>query len=158
MNERIKKIRKVKGLSQEKFGEQLGVTKTSISRLEAGINNVTDTMAKLICSEYNVNLEWLKSGQGKMFIESDTISLDEYAKAKGATNLEINIVKSYFELDPNIRKLLIKHFKSALSKEHSIKTNNLSVVAEQQSTYAAHNDAEIDDEEIKLMKQDLDEL
>ena len=67
--ERVREIRKVKDLTLEKFGEQLGVTKTTISRIEKGVNNLTDQMAKGICREYNVNEDWLLNGEGAMFIE-----------------------------------------------------------------------------------------
>lgn len=68
MNERIKELRKVLGLTLEKFGERLGVGKTAISKIEKGENNVTDQMFKSICREFNVNPEWLKDGIGEMFI------------------------------------------------------------------------------------------
>lgn len=71
VNERIRNLRKEIKLSQEDFGGRLGVTKASISRLEAGINNVTEQMIKSVCREYNVNYAWLKEGIGEMFISSD---------------------------------------------------------------------------------------
>lgn len=67
MKSRVYEIRKALELSQEKFGEPLGVTKTSISKMELGTYGVTDTMRKLICSTYNVNEEWFKTGEGEMF-------------------------------------------------------------------------------------------
>ena len=71
INERIRDLRKSLKLSQEEFGNRLGVTKASISRLESGINNVTEQMIKSVCREYNVNYAWLKEGVGEMFISSD---------------------------------------------------------------------------------------
>ena len=71
MNERIKVLRKELGLTLDKFGERLGVTKTTISRLENGINNVTEQMIKSICREFNVNENWLRTGEGEMFTEID---------------------------------------------------------------------------------------
>lgn len=67
MNERIKELRKALNLSQEKFGERLGIKKNTVSQLENGINNVTDTTLKLICREFGVNASWLISGDGEMF-------------------------------------------------------------------------------------------
>ena len=46
--ERVKEIRKSLDLTLEKFGEKLGVTKTTISRIEKGVNNLTDQMTKSI--------------------------------------------------------------------------------------------------------------
>ena len=61
MNKRIKELRKALGLTLEKFGERIGVSKVSVSRIENGINNVTNQMFKSICREFNVNEEWLGS-------------------------------------------------------------------------------------------------
>lgn len=48
MNERIKLLRKTfLKLNQENFGKRLGVTNAAISKIEAGINQVTDQMVKL---------------------------------------------------------------------------------------------------------------
>lgn len=67
--ERVKEIRKVLGLSGEKFGEQLGVSRAAISNIEKGKRNVTDQMFLSICREFNVNEEWLQNGTGKMFVK-----------------------------------------------------------------------------------------
>ena len=72
--ERIRKTRKELGLTLEKFGESLGVGKGAISAIENGKRNLTDQMAISICREFNVNENWLRTGEGEMFIE---LSRDE---------------------------------------------------------------------------------
>lgn len=47
--ERIRSIRKELGLTLEKFGESLGVSKGAISAIEVGTRNLTEQMAKAIC-------------------------------------------------------------------------------------------------------------
>ncbi len=69
--ERVKQVRKSLGLTMEKFGDRLGVTKTAISLIESGKNNLTDANIKAICREFNVDYIWLTSGDGEMFVESD---------------------------------------------------------------------------------------
>lgn len=65
--QRVRKLRKELGLTLEKFGKPLGVTKTTISRIEKGQNAVTSQMLKSICREFNVNENWLRTGEGEMF-------------------------------------------------------------------------------------------
>lgn len=67
--ERVKRIRKEKDLTLEKFGEKVGVTKQTISRIENGINSLTDQMVLSICREFSVNGEWLRNGTGEPFIQ-----------------------------------------------------------------------------------------
>lgn len=69
--ERVKEIRKALGLTLEKFGEKVGVTKQTVSRIENGVNNLTEQMTKAICREFNVDYIWLTSGDGEMFVETD---------------------------------------------------------------------------------------
>ena len=73
MNERIKILRKALKLKQADFGRQIGLTQTSLSMIERGVNNLTDKNIKLICSAFNVSEEWLRNGTGNMFNDSPYI-------------------------------------------------------------------------------------
>lgn len=70
--ERVKAIRKAKEMNMEQFGERIGnISKSTISNIENGNRNLTDLMLKSICSEFNVNEDWLRTGAGgpeNMFI------------------------------------------------------------------------------------------
>lgn len=70
-NERVKEVRKALRLTQEKFGERIGVKKNTISQIESGINGVTDQLRLAVCREFNVNEDWLRTGEGSMFVEPD---------------------------------------------------------------------------------------
>ena len=74
MNERIKTLRKTLNLTLEQFGERVGVTKMTISRIENGKNNVTEQMCKSICREFNIREDWLRNGTAEMF---EDLSEDE---------------------------------------------------------------------------------
>ena len=119
--ERIKELRKSHlKMSQTAFGESLGVSRSVINNIESNVLARPDqklSLYKLICSEFNVNEEWLLNGTEPMFVQPDTFNLDEFAKSRGASDLELRVVKAYFELDPDVRKMLIEHFKMELSEE-----------------------------------------
>lgn len=111
MNERIKELRKFLGLTLEKFGNRLGVTKVTISRLENGINSVTEQMFRSICREFDVSEKWLRTGEGDMFIipEDDTAALvsnlleepdDEFYQSI------LELVRTYEQLSPESRKVI----------------------------------------------------
>ena len=57
--ERIREVRNTLGLTLEKFGDRLGVTKVAISNIEKGNRNLTEQMTKAICREFNVDYMWL---------------------------------------------------------------------------------------------------
>lgn len=115
MNTRIRALREDKGLTRAAFGEPLGVSSDVINNLERGRVDAKDSIVKLICAKYNVREEWLRTGQGSMYNIPDTFSLDNYVKEHGATELELRIAKAYFSLEPEIRKMILEHFKAELS-------------------------------------------
>lgn len=71
MKDRLKVLRKELGLTQEKFADRLGVKRNTIATYEIGRNEPIDAIISLICREFNVNEEWLRTGNGEMFIEVD---------------------------------------------------------------------------------------
>ena len=66
MNQRIEEIRRNAGLSQEAFGERLDVSMNYVWMIENGKRVPSDRLIKSICREFNVNEEWLRTGEGSM--------------------------------------------------------------------------------------------
>lgn len=122
--ERIRYLRKEHlHLSQEAFGERLGVSRSVIKNIELDALARPDqklSLIKLICKEFSISENWLLYGEGKMEVQPDTFSLDEFAKQHNATELELNILKAYFELDPALRNDLVQHFKERLSSSRNV--------------------------------------
>ena len=69
MDERIKELRKVLGFTQQEFSDRIGVKRNTVAQYEMGRNPPNDTVITLICREFNVNEDWLRTGDGEMFIE-----------------------------------------------------------------------------------------
>ena len=114
INERMREARKVKGLNQKELSEMLGVTQSGISYMEKPGNTIADNTRKAFCALLNVSEDYLLTGTLPMFVQPDTFSLDNFIKEKGGTELEKEIVKTYFELDPEIRKAVMTTSKQNL--------------------------------------------
>lgn len=71
MKERLKELRLALGLKQKDIAEKIGVTPTTISRLEKGEREISRQQQVSICYAFNVNEEWLRTGEGSMFVEID---------------------------------------------------------------------------------------
>ena len=84
LHERIKELRKnYLHMSQTDFGERLGVSRSVINNIERNVLARPDqklSLMKLICSEFNVNEEWLRNGTGEMFNNEDK-ELEYYLSA-----------------------------------------------------------------------------
>ncbi|RGB72922.1 XRE family transcriptional regulator [Coprococcus catus] len=101
LNERLKELRNYLGLSQEAFGETVGVTKAAISRIESGINSLSDRMILSIVTQHNVSEEWLRTGNGSMFnAMSEDEELDLYVGriSGGSDEFKKNLIKTLCKL------------------------------------------------------------
>jgi transcriptional regulator with XRE-family HTH domain len=68
-SERIKAVRKQLGLSQEEFGQRIGVSRDVIGNIEYDRlkrPEQKEPIYRLICKEYDINEEWLRTGEGEM--------------------------------------------------------------------------------------------
>jgi len=111
-------LRKNLSLSQSEFGAKLGVSNTAISKLETGENQITDQMAKLICKTYDVNMVWLRSGQGEMFCNADsdiTVTIDRIMH--GENEFAKSVFKAFASLDDLEWKAVQKLIESISNKK-----------------------------------------
>mgnify|MGYP001087690030 CR=1 FL=1 len=98
-NERVKEIRKTLGLTLEKFGERIGVTRGSMSNIENGNRNLTEQMTKSICREFSVDYIWLTTGEGEMFIDTDDDFIERIDRIMaGEDEARKNLFKFMLEL------------------------------------------------------------
>lgn len=71
MNERVKAIREALKLTQGQFADKIGLTRNYISLVEGGSRSFADRTVKDICREFDVNEDWLRTGEGEMFLTLD---------------------------------------------------------------------------------------
>lgn len=71
MNHRIRELRKALNLSQKDFAAQIGLKQNAISYMEKAQSTVTEQNIKAICTQFNVNEDWLRTGFGTMFLENE---------------------------------------------------------------------------------------
>ena len=104
MNNRIALLRKTLSLTMEEFGKSVGVTSSAISNIENGKRNLTDQMILSICREFNVNENWIKTGQGEMFTPEPENEFDVFAKNFNLNDFERNFLEKYLKLSKQERE------------------------------------------------------
>lgn len=118
INERFALLRKELGLSQKELGDSIGLSNSGVSNIENGIRSVTDQHVRLLRSEFNVSVDWLRTGEGKMFIQSKTFSFDEQAKKSNLTELEVSIMRGYMELSRDTREEIVSMLEGIISQRN----------------------------------------
>ena len=80
MKTRLRNLRKSLNLTQQDFADKIGIKRNTLANYEIGRNEPIDAVISLICKEFNVNEEWLRTGKGEMF---NTVGDDELAYLVG---------------------------------------------------------------------------
>lgn len=124
INERIKEVRKARGLNQKEFSDKIGLTQSAVSRIESADVAIIDQNVRLICQTFHINEKWLRTGQGKM----DEVKVEAPIEA---------LVKQY-RLD-NSQRALVEAFLSLTDEQRSAVVDAACAIADKVKT--ARHDA-----------------
>lgn len=96
---RIKAVRKALGISQRNFCNGIFLSHSFYAKIESGTRNPNERIYELISNRYNINKDWLITGEGEMFsAPPPDPELDQLMK----------IIK---ELDPLFKEYIIQQIK-----------------------------------------------
>jgi transcriptional regulator with XRE-family HTH domain len=112
MRNRIRYIRKEIGLSQEEFANKLNLKRNSITLIETGNRNASDRTIMDICETFNVNPQWLRTGDGDVFQTKTKIN----EKLKELTSL-------FDELTPELQEYIVLQTRNLLSTQEKLLKN-----------------------------------
>ena len=70
MKDRIILVISDSGLTKSKFADRLKITPAFLSQICSGVRTPSDRTISDICREFRVNETWLRTGEGKMRIDS----------------------------------------------------------------------------------------
>ncbi len=104
--DRFKMIRNTLGLTQKEFGKALNKTYIMIQNYEKGRRNITDGILLNLQDIFNVNIEWMRTGEGSMFLSDSD---------KKADSGVVNIAPAY-DLPERFLQLAGKLKKSDIAK------------------------------------------
>ena len=115
LSKRLVNIRETLKISQDELGTKIGISRFSVSNYESGKRNITERVIKDICREFDVNEEWLRTGEGEMFVElPEGTELGKYIAdvIGGEDDFIKNIIISYMKLDEKNKKIIRDFVKS----------------------------------------------
>lgn len=71
MHNRLKELRTQLKMTQNEFANKLGTGRNNIAKYETGVNEPSNAVVSLICRQFDVNEEWLRTGKGDMYVKVD---------------------------------------------------------------------------------------
>lgn len=66
IGDRIKEVRKIKGLTQQRFADELGLKRNTVGGYEIGTVTPSDRTIADISQKFDINESWLRTGEGEM--------------------------------------------------------------------------------------------
>lgn len=105
MNNRIVQLRKSREWTQDKFADEMGISKNYVSLIENGKKIPSDRLISDICQEFNVNEKWLRTGAlPKKPVDKVSTYLGQIKK--GNDEFIKDLIVAYMELDSDSKKAL----------------------------------------------------
>lgn len=96
--ERIRMIRKEKGMNQTEFAKEIAVSTTTVCQLETGRYNIARTTKKILCERFGISENWLDTGEGNMYATIDT--------AEGVAPYILSMLRDNPEMLEAVRKAI----------------------------------------------------
>lgn len=109
LGDRMRKLRKTLDLTQQEFAERIGSVQNSITGYESGRRNPSAPVISLICREFGVSEEWLRTGAGEMFEPEATNALDALVKERGINRGEQILIEKFLNLKPESRQAVMDY-------------------------------------------------
>ena len=101
VNQRFALVRKTLKMTQRDFAEKISVATGYIASMEIGDRKVNPRIMKLVSAIFNVNINWLETGEGEMFNIDAEIEIDE-------------IINLYKKLNPFFKKFIIRQLRDLI--------------------------------------------
>jgi len=120
---RIKHIREHFKHTQSEFAKKIGISTTHMNRIEKQTREPSNALLKVICIEFNVNEQWLRTGEGEMFVQKADDAVEAFLSKIKATDVEKTFIKTYVKLNDFQRKVFQDYLKE-VQKELIPKSTN----------------------------------
>lgn len=130
INDRIKEVRKIKGLTMEQFGARIGLGKSAVNKIEKGINGTTDQTIQSICREFGVSEVWLRTGEGQMLDDTSDSILDRLAAEYHLDDRKRAILTAFLKLSPADQDAILRYVDGVAAELSAQQPDPLDIDAE----------------------------
>ncbi len=105
---RLHAIRKDKKLSQEEFGNRIGVSRSAICNYESGTRPISNQVILAVCREFEVSDLWLRHGTGEPYEPKKDGVIDSLIRQYNCSKFEGDFLKTYFKMTEDERSSFVR--------------------------------------------------
>lgn len=122
INERFIELRKACNKNQSDFAKVLGLSRSGVTAIETGQRKVTDKHLIMLSNwdEYNVNIDWLRTGNGEMFLPSETDVLEKIRQEYRLTDQQFKFVSNFLRLPENEKEIIFNFLSSVFDGTETV--------------------------------------
>lgn len=107
ISDRVRELRKSLGQSQKEFSAQLGLGQSTLAMMEVSKRPISERHIKTICSIYNVNEQWLRTGEGEMLNNDSSSLISRLTEELHMTPDEQELIEVFMSFSQEERKSVI---------------------------------------------------
>ena len=124
INERLIQLRKACRKNQTDFGKAIGLARSGVAAIEAGQRSVTEKHLIMLSNweEYNVNIDWLRTGSGEMFLPTETDALEKIRKEYDLTDAQFRFVSNFLRLPENEKEIIFNFLSSVFDGTETVES------------------------------------
>lgn len=110
IGERIRYFRKeIQELTQEEFSKRINIGRANVASIEKNRIAVTDRVISDICNAFSLSEQWLRTGEGEMYEETETTLFNSFAKQYDLSEAEQRAARYLLNLTSEERQQILHH-------------------------------------------------
>lgn len=118
LKDRLRELRKSRGMTQEDFAKPLGVMGNTISQIELGQRNPSNVLVKSICREFGVSQVWLEDGVGPMYAPQDENDIEVITRAmEGMSAGKKKLIRIIAEMPDELLDPMLSYLENKYGKK-----------------------------------------
>ena len=108
INERLRLLRKDQRLNQGEFGNKIGLKQSAVSKMEQEGSVIIDQNIRLICDTFNINEQWLRTGEGDMYAETNEVLLSQLAAQYKLEGKKLELIRNFLLLTDEQQEAIVR--------------------------------------------------
>lgn len=118
IGERIRKVRiEVLEIKQGEMADRLGTSLSLVSKYETGVNKVPNYFIRNLCTQYGINEQWLRTGEGPIHADAQPTDMEKLeAIMSGKSEVKKNFIRALADMPEALLDEMLPYLRKAVAE------------------------------------------